>query len=287
MVHLSFSRKLADIPAGPVGLDGSDLNLAFTDISQAWEGAAGFVGNRTVLAVSCSEPSALVGPRLSDGHKIISELAQYLKFDPGKEWGESPDIEWGEARPSEAGLRRVDSPVTHYHANADAQLSLNAIGTESCRPHADCEKIPNLYLAGDFCQHYVGMTTVEAAVVSGLAAARAIARKFQPRDDIAILTPQTWPDEIYVAVRYAWAPAAIAAKAWALATGEWAEAAPPVDIGGGVFGANLRTWLTSRDERAAGPSGTRGDNGGRTARDDESLLGYLLTPGLPARHRWT
>ena len=254
MLHLCFKDKLKDIPEGPVGLFGSALNLAFTDISQSWRGAHPLYEKKTVLAVSCSEPAKLVGPATANGQMILEELWGYLGLKGKPEWNVSPQIEW---------------TITSYHENGDAKLSLNAIGTEDARPKAKCEALPNLFIAGDFCQHYVGMTTVEAAVVSGLAAARDLAEDVEPPlGEVEILAPETWPDGLYVAARYAWSPSIVAAKAWALAGGEWAEAMAPVDVGQGDFAA---------DVRFAG--------GERRPHEDESLLRYLLTPGLTARSR--
>ena len=151
MLHLCFKQQLSGIHWEPVGLFDSPSNLAFTDISQSWEGVAEF-RDRTVLAVSCSQPQGLIGPTVLDnGHTIMRELAEYVDFDPGKEWGESEEIDWS---------------LTRFHTNSDAQLSLNTVGAAHVRPMPASEKISNLYFAGDYCRHHLGMTTIEAAVVS-------------------------------------------------------------------------------------------------------------------------
>jgi hypothetical protein len=230
ILYLAFKRKLKDMPAAPVGLFGSKLNLTFTDISKLWSNTKEF-GRRTVLAVSCSEPYALAGRRPEeDGHAIMKELARYLPFSPGRKWKQSPDIDW---------------QLTRYHPNSDAQLTLNLIGTDIWRPAASCPRIPNLFFAGDFCQHEVGLTTVEAAVASGQAAAREIVRARRLGAPVEVLKPRTLPDEVYVWLRYAWAPAVLAAKMWSM---------------------------------LGKPVGSPGE-------EEESLWRYLLTPGRPARHR--
>ncbi|MCW3026937.1 MAG: phytoene desaturase [Solirubrobacterales bacterium] len=237
MLHVCFNRKLEHVPTepmGPVALFRSELSLAFTDISQVWESPE-FTG-RTVLAVSCSEPYALAGAHPpEDGHTIMCELAEYLDFEAGEKWEDpaSKDVDWR---------------LTRYHSNLDARLSINAIGTDAWRPGPSCEGLANLFFAGDFCQHDFGITTLEAAAATGLNAAHEIVKARGRGPEIAVLKPNMLPEELYLLNRYAWLPAALAAKAWAL-PGELGEK-KPVD-----------------------------------AKDEGSLLRYLLTPGLPARHR--
>ena len=276
ILHLCFTRELDGVPKGPVGLFGSKLNLAFTDISKAWKDKGDLPEKKTVLAVSCSDTTMLVGGLKENAMAIIKELAEYLCFCPGDKWGESRDIEWGNREGEEwlptAGLDPGEAPppveakwpVTRFHENTDAQLSLNAIGTDDCRPGACCPNIQELVLAGDFCQHYAGMMTVEAAVVSGLAAVREIVKQRGGHPDAAvpITKPDTWPEEVFVAARYAWGPSVQASKAWAMATGEWREAMPPVDVGAGVFGDSPNEPADEHETST-----------------EESLLRYLLTPG--------
>jgi hypothetical protein len=229
VVYVAFARKLQDVPAEPAALFASKLNLAVTDISAIWE-TPEFEG--TVLAASCSQPSALVGdPWEEDAFAIVNELSQYIDFTPGRGWGDSSDIDWAS---------------TSYRPNWDARLSLNAIGTDAWRPGPSVKNPRNLYLAGDMCQHPFGITTLEAAVATGLAAANAILTQ-RGREPFEIHAPKTLPEEVYPLLRYAGLPGAFAAKAWSL-PGELSREKP---------------------EAAA----------------DVSLLRYLLTPGLRARHR--
>ncbi len=231
MLNLCLKRKLADIPAEPVGLLGSKLLLAFTDTSQVWN-APEFAGH-TVLAVSCSEPYALGGAHPpEDGYTIMVELADYLDFEPGERWMDSADVDWG---------------LTRYHSNSDAQLTLNAIGTDAWRPGPLCEGLENLYFAGDFCEHPFGITTLEAAVATGLAAAGELVKR-RGGEEIVVEQPRTLPAELFLLMRYAWLPGAFAAKAWSM-IGEFSGETPPAATDGG------------------------------------SLLRYLLTPGLPPRYR--
>jgi len=232
ILNLCFKQRRSELHWEPVGLFDSPKNLAFTDISQSWEEVPRF-RDKTLLAVSCSEPAMLTGPtREDDGHAIMCELAEYVDFDPGDSWGESDQIDWS---------------LTRYNTNGDAQLSLNTVGAADARPMPSPEKIRNLYIAGDYCHHHLGMTTIEAAVSSGARAADELAR-FNALEGVEVQIPPTWPDEVYAAARAAFWPAVGVATAMAARNGLAREEYEPDDESG-------------------------------------SLLSYLLTPGLPARHR--
>ena len=156
IIYLFFKHKLDAIPSEPVGLYGSELSLAFTDISQTWQDVPAFQG-RTVLAVSSSDTSGLPGTTTyADAQAILLELAEYLPFHPGSKWGDSPDIDWEHTR---------------YEPNTDSQLFINQTGTDAWRPDASSSHIFNIYVAGDFCNNNIGMTTIESAVTTGLQAA--------------------------------------------------------------------------------------------------------------------
>ena len=110
--------------------------------------------------MSSSDTSGLPGTTTyADAHAILRELAEYLPFRPGTRWGESPDIDWEH---------------TKYESNADSQLFINQTGTDAWRPDASSSHIANIYLAGDFCNNNIGMTTIESAVTTGLEAAKVI-----------------------------------------------------------------------------------------------------------------
>jgi hypothetical protein len=199
ILHLYFTRKLRRIPPEPVGLFDSGLALAFTDISQTWEGVTDFAG-ATVLSVSASDPFGLpgTGPH-DDALAMLVELAEYLDFDPGTSWGESGDIDWERTR---------------YEPNTDAQLFINETGTDVWRPEAACDGVSNLSFAGDFCANRIGMTTIESAVTTGLEAARVIVDRRGVGSTVEIAEPDSGMGALYVWLRYAWAPYAFAAKAW-------------------------------------------------------------------------
>ncbi len=244
VVHLYLETPL-DVGKDPVALNGSKLSLAFTDISKNWKALRGQQG--TVLALSCSEPLPLVGPKWWDnGFAMIKELSDYLPFKPGKFWNDP--------------TAQVNWEKTTYDANADAQLSLNAVGSDPWRPET-CypEQVENLYFAGDYCQHDYGITTIEGAVATGVKAASAVRAATEERGEaieeerVELLAP-----EAFVGMRYAWLATALAAMGWSKLTtpSEVAERA----------NESIAAWTGDPFELLA----------------KTSTLRYLLTPGLPA-----
>ncbi|HYZ28616.1 MAG TPA: FAD-dependent oxidoreductase [Thermoleophilaceae bacterium] len=212
IVHVYFNRKLPQMPPEPVGLYGSRLALAFTDISQTWTASDG-LADTTVLSVSASEPYALpgTGPH-DDGFAILRELRDYVDFDLGTQWGESSDIDWERTR---------------YEPNDDSQLFVNETGTDIWRPAATCSDLSNLYFAGNFCANRIGMMTVESAVASGLEAARAMVARRGFGAPVEIIEPNAGANALYVALRWAYGPSALAAKA--LSTGsDWLRRLRPL-----------------------------------------------------------
>lgn len=199
MLHVYFARKLRRIPAEPVGLYQSRLGLAFTDISQVWKEVSEF-GDRTVLALSSSDPYGLPGTSdTDDAMAMLRELSGYLEFEPGSAWGQSPDIDWKRTR---------------YDANSDAQLFVNQAGTDVWRPSTRYEALGNVCFAGDFCQNRIGMTTIESAVTTGLEAANAIIARRGLGTAAEVRIPSSASEPLYVWLRYAWGPYAFAAKAF-------------------------------------------------------------------------
>jgi hypothetical protein len=204
ILHVFFTGTLSEIPQEPVGLSNSRLGLAFTDISQTWQDAEPF-GGRTVLALSSSDPYGLPGTGdADDAMAMLRELAEYLDFEPGSVWGQSPEIDWTRTR---------------YNPNADAQLFVNQAGSDVWRPNARCEELENLCFAGDFCQNRIGMTTIESAVTTGLQAANVIVQRRALGAPIEIRVPRSRPGVIYAWLRGAWGPYALAAKAWSDSVG--------------------------------------------------------------------
>ncbi|HZU61693.1 MAG TPA: FAD-dependent oxidoreductase [Solirubrobacteraceae bacterium] len=200
IMHVYFNRRLPGIPAEPVGLFRSSLALAFTDISQTWPG----MGENTVLALSCSDPHGL--PRTgweADAMTMLGQLADYLRFPAPAGWGTPGPIDWARTR---------------YDSNANAQLFVNQIGTDSWRPEVRCEELANVCFAGDFCHNRVGMTTIESAVTAGVEAAEAIVQRHGIGSPVQVHEPRELPDALYDLLRVAWAPYAVGGKTWSAGT---------------------------------------------------------------------
>jgi len=90
------------------------------------------------------------------------------------------------------------------------------VGSWENRPKATCD-IPNLFLAGDFCQTVVDVVTVEGAVVSGLNAAEALRRKHGIGKPIDIVRPDTYPAILPRCSRWPCGQRPFAAKAFSVA----------------------------------------------------------------------
>jgi NAD(P)-binding Rossmann-like domain/Flavin containing amine oxidoreductase len=206
ILHLFFEKKVEGIPFEPVGLFDSRHALAFTDISQTWEGVSEFAG-KTVLSLSASDPFGLpgTGPE-DDGFAMLRELARFIPFETGSAWGESPAIDW---------------ELTRFEPNADATLFVNETGTDVWRPAAKVGGIHNVAFAGDFCANRIGMTTIESAVTTGLEAAQVVVGRRGVGRPVEIAEPDAGFAPYYVWLRYVWAPYAAAAKALS-AGSDWA-----------------------------------------------------------------
>lgn len=196
ILHVYFNHRLPKLPAEPVGLFGSPLALAFTDISQTWEG----MGDETVLALSCSDPHGLPGTGWQDdAMTMLRQLAEYLNFDPPAAWGAPGPIDWDR---------------TSYEANADAQLFVNQIGTDSWRPEVRSDELINVCFAGDFCRNLVGMTTIESAATAGVQAAAEIVSRHKVGGPVQVQAPRALPAVLHAWLRLVWMPYAASAKAW-------------------------------------------------------------------------
>jgi predicted NAD/FAD-dependent oxidoreductase len=200
MVHVAFTSKLPDIPAEPVSLVGAKYGLAFTDVSQSRDDLPGSP-DRTILALSSSDRYGLPGtdPR-DDAMAMIRELAAYVPaFEAGNAWGTSADIDWDQ---------------TSVDLNVDTRLFINETGCDIWRPPVRCDALSNLHLAGDYCDNHIGLTCIEAGVITGLNAAQSVIECRGVGAPVDIIRPQDFPALLFAWLRVAWAPYAAAAKMW-------------------------------------------------------------------------
>jgi hypothetical protein len=197
-LDLRFKKKIEGIPKEHVTLVGSRFDLSFIDNSQVWPGIDTTLLN--VVAASAAELGQLNAGEAAA--LIVMELMNFIPFDP------SQDIDW---------------ELCHFQPNVGDALFLNDVGSEQWRPTAKTP-FPNLFLAGDYCQTFVDVVTLEGAVVSGLEAARQLQaqamadgrwsasdRRARP---IEIIVPESPPTENILALKLLLAPWAAAAKWW-------------------------------------------------------------------------
>jgi len=131
-----------------------------------------------LLAASHADAIEAPGPKepnynggRSQGFAMLARLQEYFPFiNIGKHWDDKSagvDIDWDR---------------TYVVDNQNHQLFLNSVGSNQWRPNATLRfykrtsKKPcrNVFFAGDYCMTPVDMATVEAAVQSGVLAARAL-----------------------------------------------------------------------------------------------------------------
>jgi Flavin containing amine oxidoreductase len=183
-----FKRKIPGLTSSITLLLGSKYNLSLLDISQVWSDWP--AGGGTALNVISSNADLIADyPEKVIKDIMLKELQRFLDFK----------------------LADVDYARCHVQTNVGEELFVNQVGSWNSRPKATCE-ISNLFLAGDFCQTFIDVVTVEGAVVSGLLAAEALRRKHKTGAPIDIIRPDSYPALLPAALAMALRPAAWAAK---------------------------------------------------------------------------
>jgi len=184
-----FKCRIPGLTKSITLLLGSKYNLSLLDISQVWSDWP--AGGGTALNIISSNADLIANyPKEVIKDVMLKELQRFLDFK----------------------LDDVDYDRCHVQTNVGEELFVNQVGSWDSRPKATCE-IPNLFLAGDFCQTFVDVVTVEGAVVSGLLAAEALRRKRKIGAPIDIIRPDSYPALLPAALAVALRPAAWAAKA--------------------------------------------------------------------------
>jgi hypothetical protein len=198
-----FKRKIPGLSNSITVLLESNYTLSLLDISQVWNDQP--AGN-TVLNVTASNADLIVDyPNEVIVDLMLRELQRFLDFKFGPTTVE-PSLRDDD----------VDYDRCHVQTNVGEELFVNQVGSWDSRPTATCD-IPNLFLAGDFCQTCVDVVTVEGAVVSGLQAAEALRRRRGIGTAIDIVQPDSYPAILPAMLAAALRPAAFAAKAFSVA----------------------------------------------------------------------
>jgi hypothetical protein len=148
-----------------------------------------------VLNVVASDFIAL--ENLSDGEvtrAMIAELGRYI-----------PAVQ-------ESNIER-----TYLQPHVDQPLFMNYAGSWDYRPLSNQPtQLTNVYLAGDYCQTYVDLATMESATESGLRAAEALRKDAGIPTPIEILPIKAPPHWLLVIGRFVLLPVALIAKIWTL-----------------------------------------------------------------------
>jgi hypothetical protein len=216
-IDIYFNRKLENVPQGITLLADSPFDLTFVDNSQLWKD--GGPSDRTFLNLIISDFSIFTSHTEEEEKAVIlesalAELRNYIEFDY------APPIPSGMFLPSTRVARKVeearkddvDRERCHIQYNVHEQLFVNEVGSWDFRPETSC-RIPNLFIAGDYCKTFIDVVTIEGAVVSGLMAADAVQQRAGVDRPVEILRPETIPQPFLAALKWMGAPYAIAAKA--------------------------------------------------------------------------
>jgi hypothetical protein len=192
-LDLYFKPKIPGLNKNITLLLDSKYTLSLLDNSRVWNDPP--AGGGTALNVISSNADLLTDyPNNVILDLVLKELQRFLKF-------KLDDVDYGRC---------------HVQTNVGEELFVNQVGSWKSRPKATCN-IPNLFLAGDFCQSFIDVVTVEGAVVSGLLAAEALRRRRGIGAPIDIVQPKSYPTILPAMLAAALRPAALAAKAVSVA----------------------------------------------------------------------
>jgi protoporphyrinogen oxidase len=202
-LDLYFKQKIPGLNSSITVLLDSNYTLSLLDNSQVWND---WPDGGTALNVISSNADLIADyPDEVILDIVLKEMQRFLdfKFDPA---------------PGDRSLRHddVDYARCHVQTNVGEELFVNQVGSWDYRPKATCD-IPNLFLAGDFCQTFIDVVTIEGAVVSGLVAAEALRRRRGIGAPIEIVEPDSYPAFLPAMLAVALRPAALAAKAVSVA----------------------------------------------------------------------
>ena len=196
-----FRRRIPGLTRSITLLLESRHNLSLLDNSQLW----GNVGN-TFLNVIASDADTLVEYSDDDIRDLLlQELSRFLQFKLG-------DLRL----PADRRDDDIDYRRTHIQTNIGEELFVNQVGSWQYRPVSTCG-IDNLFIAGDYCQSFVDVVTIEGAVVTGLLAAEALRARHGIGRLIEIVTPESYKPGLMAAMAGAARPMAFAAKAMSMA----------------------------------------------------------------------
>jgi Flavin containing amine oxidoreductase len=191
-LDLYFKRKIPGLNGNITVLLDSKYTLSLLDNSLVWTEPPS--GGSFLNVISSNADLIVDYPNDVILDIVLKELQRFLDFQ----------------------LDDVDHDRCHVQTNVGEELFVNQVGSWDNRPKATCD-IPNLFLAGDFCQTFVDVVTVEGAVVSGLNAAEALRRRQGIGKPIDFVRAESYPAVLPAMLALAMRPAAFAAKAVSVA----------------------------------------------------------------------
>ncbi len=192
-LDLYFKKEIPGLNGSITVLKDSNYTLSFLDYAHVWSDR--LKGNTVLNVISSNADLIADYPNEVILDLVLKELQRFLDFR----------------------IEDVDKDRCHIQTNVGEELFVNQVGSWDYRPTATCG-IPNLFLAGDFCQTFVDVVTVEGAVVSGLVAAEALRSKHGIGTPIEIVRPDSYPAIVPAMLAAALLPAALAAKAFSVAS---------------------------------------------------------------------
>jgi hypothetical protein len=225
-VHLHLNERFAErldrmgttLPPEPVVLLDSKYKLSFVANSSLWPESKDiylnivasdsrpldtFDGPDIFMADRELNPTAKAGaPRLSDLSidapvttldYILHEFRRYVHFE----------------------IEDIELDLLQLDRNVGRELFINEVGSWKWRPETRT-KVPNVFLAGDFCKNFIDVVSLEGAVVSGLQAAQCVCRYTGVGAPIEIKRPKRYPPQAFWPLKAAMTPYAVAAKLWCM-----------------------------------------------------------------------
>jgi zeta-carotene desaturase len=209
-----LSRLDTKLPPEPVVLLDSKFKLSFVANSSLWRESEDIYLN--VVASDSRPLNTFNGPNVFMADREHDKAARApkpsdLSIDAPKTTLDYMLNEFRRFVPFEKEDLELD--LLQLDRNVGRELFINDVGSWQWRPQTRT-KVPNVFLAGDYCKHFIDVVSLEGAVVSGLLAAQAVCRYTGVGAPIEIKRPKTYPNQFYWPWRVALAPYAAAAKLW-------------------------------------------------------------------------
>jgi hypothetical protein len=227
-VHLHLNERFAErlerldfkLPPEPVVLVDSKYKLSFVANSSLWPGMKGIYLN--VVASDSRPLDAFEGPEIFMSDRDPSQRPTHANLSIDEPRTTLDYILHELRRFVHFEVDDIEIELLQIDRNTGRELFMNDVGSWQWRPQTRT-KVPNVFLAGDFCQTFIDVVSLEGAVVSGLEAARHVCRYVRAGGPIEIKRPRRYPVQAYWPLKLAMTPYAFAAKAYCVVN-DWMKA---------------------------------------------------------------